>query len=212
MPTTLASTAITVNYIFHFSSRSCADREVAGRSHAHAAGRHRGTGRTRLGRRDQSSRGVPLTSAAQLEHSWQCCSILSHAVVSSSPSRYPEMFARMSSQLVDVRVIPFPTAFAASTVHGGGVFSRSRRILRESSPPLSSTVPQFPASRPPSGTTQATRGSRYGAAHPSNCRSGAGLRSAIDPPPRSLGHRDPAQRGPRERRDPQAPRHGDVAS
>ena len=55
--------------------------------------------------------------AAQLGHCWQCCSIASHAVVSRSPSRYPEMFVRMSLQLAAVRD-------AASIVSGGSSFGR----------------------------------------------------------------------------------------
>ena len=80
----------------------------------------------------------PLTNPAQLAHSWQCRSMASHAVVSSSPSRYPEMFVSTSWHVFIGALIRAPAASAASTARDGAAFSHSPRRRRRSPRPLSS--------------------------------------------------------------------------
>ena len=80
----------------------------------------------------------PLTNPAQLAHSWQCRSMASHAVVSSSLSRYPEMCASTSLHVFCGALIRVPTASAASTARDGAAFSHSPRRRRRSPRPLSS--------------------------------------------------------------------------
>ena len=69
-------------------------------------------------------RWSPATSGAQRSQCAQCASMSAHAVASSSPSRYAEMFDRMAAHSGEGALTSPPVCVAASAARDAGASSR----------------------------------------------------------------------------------------